>query len=122
VYLINGREALASITKVSTVTTQGRGGPSNHLQVDFVFEDASGTQRTGSDTIGTDWVPPATRSVKVQYTPGSNGRVRLAGKFNWLGVGLFLASVCVIGFFGIRLWLEAREATRPRKKANRRYD
>jgi len=115
-YLTNGREAIATITAVTPVTTQRRSGTRKSLRVDFAFVEPNGTQRTGSESESTDWTPPATGQVKVRYTPGTYGRVRFAGRVNWAGVGLFIGSLCILGFFGGRLWLEAREATRPRKK------
>jgi hypothetical protein len=82
VYLIEGRETTAQITNVALVTTHGRSGPSKHLRVDIAFVGSNGTQRTGNDTISTDWVPPATGNVTVRYTPGIDGRARTAGRLS----------------------------------------
>jgi hypothetical protein len=121
VYFLIGRRAQATITKVSLVTTTGRYGPRKHLQVDFAFVEPNGTKRTGDDSTSTDWVAPATGIVPVDYTPGVNGRARFAGRVKWLVLILFFCCLGVVVFFAIRLWIEASEATRPRKKKRRRY-
>ena len=122
-YLIFGKGTSATVTKVSDVTTRSRTGEHTHRQVEFAFTEPNGTQRTGEDNMSTSWTPPSSGVVKVQYTPGSDGRARLAGHVNWIGIGMFAVAMCLLLFFGVRLWLEAREATRPiKKKKRRRYD
>jgi hypothetical protein len=85
----------------------------------FSFVEPNGTQRTGSASLAQDWKPTTPGQVKVSYTPGANGRARVAGSLNWIGLGMFFVSLCLIGFVGIRLWLEAVEATSPPKKKKR---
>ena len=122
-YLIRGKEISATVTQVTDITTRSRTGEHTHRQVEFAFTEPNGTKRTGEDNMSTNWTPPSSGVVKVRYTPGSDGRARLAGKVNWIGIGMFVVAMCLISFFGVRLWLEAREATRPiKKKKRRRYD
>jgi hypothetical protein len=120
VYLVAGREATAKVTGASVVTTLRRSGTHKHLKVEFAFVEPNGTQRTGSDTASADWIPPG--EVAIRYTPGKDGRSRLAGTSNWLLVGLFFVSLAVVAGFAVRLWLEAREATREPERRPRRGD
>jgi hypothetical protein len=119
-YLLNGRQIEANVTDLYKVTKRGRFGESSHLKVDYTFTEPNGTSRTGSDTVGNDWKMPASKTVSVQYTPGAEGRSRLFGSINWVWIVIFFVSILVMGFFGIRLYLEAREATKPIKRKRRR--
>jgi hypothetical protein len=115
-YLFLGRETSATVTGVKEITTHGRTGEHTHREVEFTFVEPGGTRRTGSDRLDTSWTPPANGVIQVRYTPGADGRARLAGHVNWLGVGMFAVALCLVLFFGVRLWLQARAATRPRKR------
>ena len=114
VYLLNGRETQASVTKVYEVTKRGRFGMNRgtRLEAEYAFKEPDGTRRTGTSTVGKDW--DFSDSVAVRYTPGENGRSRLAGHVNWLGIILFFASVCALGFFGFRIWRSYTESDSPR--------
>jgi hypothetical protein len=119
-YLILGKDASATVTKVSVITT-GRGTREHmYRQVAFSFVEPNGTQRTGEDNMSISWAPPSSGVVKVRYTPGTDGRARLAENVNWIGISMFAAAMGLLLFFGVRLWLEARAATSPRKKTKRR--
>jgi hypothetical protein len=122
VYLLTGRQTTATVTKVLKVTTTRRGVSRDHLEVHYQFTEPNGTPRTGHDTQGTEQVPPIGSPVAVQYTPGPEGHSRFSGRVDWIWLVLFFVSICVIGVFLVKLLLEAREATRPRKKKRRRYD
>jgi hypothetical protein len=117
VYVLKGRETQATVTKAYEVTRRGRFGLSRgtRLTVEYAFTEPDGTRRSDSDTVDPDWDLPSTGTVRVRYTPGASGRSRLAGHVNWGGIGIFVVSLGVMGYFGFRLWREAAEAMRPRK-------
>lgn len=109
VYLTFGRDARAAITATSIV--QGR--RSQRLRVDYQFTEPDGTQRTGSDLVSTAWTIPATRLVDVRYTPGPEGRSRLAENANWIWLAVFAISVTSIIAFIARVLIEAKRETQP---------
>jgi hypothetical protein len=121
-YLLRGKQTRATLTKAYEVTRRGRFGLSSGtvLTVEYTFVEPDGTRREDSDTVSPDWELPSDGTVPVQYTPGSEGRSRLAGHVNWFGIGFFAVSVVVLGVFGYRLWREASEATKPRPSKRRR--
>jgi hypothetical protein len=112
VYFVMGRSTPATVTKVADLTTRGRGGERTHRQIEFSFTEADGTKRSGEDSMSTSWTPPPDGVVQVRYTAGVSGRARLAEHVNWLGLGMFVAAMALVLFFGTRLWLQARAATR----------
>jgi len=118
VYLFSGRKIEATVTNVYETVKRGRFGQSTGttVTVEYSFTQPDGLQRTGSDTVDPNWQFPETGTVLVQYTSGEEGRSRLAGKVNWLGISLFTASVVALGVFVFRIWREAREATQPTKR------
>jgi hypothetical protein len=118
-YLLSGHVTQATVTKAYEVQ-RGRFGLSTRLTVEYTFTEPDGTPRTDSDTVGTDWELPSTGTIAVQYTPGVDGRSRLSGHVNWVGIAIFVVSVGVLGFFGYRLWREAYDATRPTKPGRKR--
>jgi hypothetical protein len=120
-YLLRGRRTDATVTKAYEVTRRGRFGigSSTALTVEYAFAEPDGTRRTGSDTVPPDWDLPPNGKAPVQYTPGEDGRSRLAGHVHWAGLAIFAVSVVVLGFFGYRLWREASEATRPARPRRR---
>lgn len=121
VYLLSGHKIDAAVTEAYEVTHRTRFGMSQGkaLTVEYRFAEPDGTQRTGSDTVASNWDLPPTGTIPVQYTPGAEGRSRLAGHINWLGIWFFFVSIGVLAFFGYRLWREAVEATRPSKPKRR---
>ena len=118
-YLFQGRETTGTVTKVTDVTKRRRFGTYTSREVEFAFAESNGTQRSGEDSKGTNWTPPSNGVIEVQYTPGANGRARLAGPVQWIGFVFLAIAVAVILFVAVRLWLEAQEAYRPRKKKKR---
>lgn len=119
-YLLKGRETSATITKAYEVTQRGRFGTDRgqRLTVEYTFTEPNGTQRRDSDTVGLDWNVPASGKIPVQYTPGVDGRSRLAGHVNWLGIGIFAVSVVLIALFALGLYKEMAD-TSPRKRKGR---
>lgn len=115
--LLRGRETRATITKAYEVPRRGRFGLSQGtaLTIEYSFTEPDGTRRTDSDTVNSDWDLPRAGTVPVRYTPGSDGRSRLVGHVNWVGIGFFVVSVSVLSIAGYLLWREASEATRPSK-------
>lgn len=113
-YLVMGRETQADVDKAYVVTRRGRFGTNQGQQlcVDFSFNEPDGTRRTGTDTVRVDWPADIGGKATVRYTPGANGKSRLAGHVNWLGVSLFALSVGCVAVFGFRLLREASEATK----------
>lgn len=116
IYLLSGREVKANVTRAYEFTRRRFGVVTGKsLTIEYTFTEPDGTHRSGSDTVGTDWEVPATGGIPVRYTPGAEGRSRLAGRVNWVGVGFFVISLGVLGFFGYRLWREASKALGPGK-------
>ena len=116
VYLLNGRETQANVTKTYEVTKRGRFGISRGTNrvVEYAFAEPDGTRRTDSDTVSAD--TDIGQKVAVRYTPGANGRSRLAGHVNWFGVILFSGSILSMTFFGFRIWREYKAGEAPRKR------
>ena len=112
VYLVQGASARAAVTKVSEVTVRNRSSTSKRWQVEYVFAEPNGAQRSGSDTQHIDWKRPSDGKLLVQYTPGVDGRCRIDGKVNWVPLGLFGGCLAVLAFFGFLFWLQTQEATR----------
>jgi hypothetical protein len=116
VYLVRGRVATANVTSAYEVTTRRFGVVTGKsLTVEYTFTEPDGTPRSGSDTVSASWVLPETGGIPVRYTPGAEGRSRLAGHFYWAGVVFFFVALLVMGVFGYRLWREAKEAYEPKK-------
>jgi hypothetical protein len=103
-----GRQGIATVTSVSEVTRRGR----TSRRVEFAFEEPDGTQRTGEDSTNTNWTPPADGVIKIVYTPGARGWARFAGHVNWIGLAMFVVAMSLVLFFGLRLWFQARAATK----------
>ncbi len=119
IYLFRGNNVQDfRITDVSTSETTKRLGitTGERLLIDYEFIEPDGTHRTGQDHMSKDWVVPDNEMVAVRYTPGVNGTSRLAGHVNWLGIGFFIIALVAVGWFGYKLWREAREAYEPRKR------
>jgi hypothetical protein len=119
IYLLRGKQIHANVANVYEVH-RGRFGQRMMLTVEYSFTEPDGRRRSGSAIVNPDWEAPANGMVVVQYTPGSDGRSRLAGDVNWFGIAFFVASVGVLGFFGYRLWREASEAVRPARSKRRK--
>jgi hypothetical protein len=118
-YLLFGTETTGTVTKVTDYTRRHRGHEQTYRQVEFSFAEPNGSQRSGEDNMSTDWTPPSNRVIKVQYTPGADGRARLAGNVKWTGFVILAIALAVILFTVVWLVLEAHAAYRPRKKKKR---
>jgi hypothetical protein len=120
-YLLRGQQTQASVTQAYEITRKEHFGltETKSLTVEYAFTEPDGTHRADSDTVNADWPLPPSRKVAVQYTPGAGGRSRLAGHVNWFGIGFFVVSLGVLGFFGYRLWREASQATSRAKSRQR---
>lgn len=119
VYLVRGRNARAEVTAAYEVTRTGRFGLSRgtRLNVEYAFAEPDGTARTGTDTVPPNWPLPRDGTVAVRYTPGAEGKSRLAGHVNWVGLTLFALSA---GFVGVFLYRLVREASEPAGNQKRR--
>jgi hypothetical protein len=120
VYLVKGRQTDATITRVYEETLRGRFGANRgqRLTVEYSFAEPDGTRRRDSDTVSLDWDIPSTGKIPVQYTPGAEGRSRLAGHANWFGIGFFAVSVVLLVLFALGLYREMAD-TSPRSKKGR---
>jgi hypothetical protein len=117
IYLIRGKNVQAKITDVTLETTKRLGiTTGERVLVDYEFTEADGTHRTGRDFRSKDWEIPANEMVAIRYTPGVNGTSRFVGHVNWLGLGFFIFALASVGWFGYKLWREAKEAYEPRKR------
>jgi len=121
-YLISGREVQATVTKVTEVTQRRKYGlgESKHLSIEYSFQEPNGTLRKGEDSVGLDSPLALGPTVPVQYTPGADGRSRLVGHVNWVGIAVFVVSISVLGVAGWRLWREASHAFPSRRSGRRR--
>lgn len=101
-----GEEAEARITEVIL-------GPKGK-KLDYVWKLEDGTTVRGSDSVGSDWRPPASQKVKIYYLPNSGApksqrKSQLAetsavGPLAVLGVSVLLMVV-----FGLITFLKQRE-------------
>jgi hypothetical protein len=89
------------------------------MEIEFSFTEPGRNLRKGSDSVDVDSPLAHAESVTVQYTPGADGRSRLAGHVNWFGIAIFVGSISVVGVSGWRLWREATQ-TIPSKRTGRR--
>ena len=98
VYLIGGKTADATVTKVVEVTSKRWGVETGkRLEVTYTFTEPDGTPRTGTDTADLNWPIPVSKKTLVQYTPGKDGGSRLSGKVNWIALTVFGVAVAAIG-------------------------
>jgi hypothetical protein len=123
VYLLRGNKTQANISEAYLVTRHS--GPfglrtRQVLTVEYNFKEADGTYRSDSDTVSANWNLPADGTVPVRYTPGKDGRSRLAGHVNWFGIVFFVLSLGAMCYFIFRVWRIASEATKPSKPARKR--
>ncbi|MFO0935670.1 MAG: hypothetical protein U0798_04030 [Gemmataceae bacterium] len=105
VYFFRGRVTVAQVSDVrdfQTTDRRGRSSPSKKIVL-YEFTEPNGEQRKGSDEINLGW--KRTQTVKVQYTPGANGRSRIAGNVNWLGVGFFGFSIILMAAALLLIWI-----------------
>src|SRR5688572_6763814 len=115
-YLIRGKTTTATITEAYKVG-KGVTDRGQEVRIDYEFTDADGNKRTGSDRPGEGWQVPPDRKVEVRYRPGADGSSRIAGRIGWITLGIFAICLGVVGFFGYRLWREAKDAyAKPNRK------
>jgi hypothetical protein len=122
IYFVAGGDAAATVTKVSDVTVRRRWQETTRRQVEFSFVESNGTRRNGMDAMSASWTPPSTGDIQVRYTPGADGRARIAGNVNWIGVGLFAVMMCIVLVLGIRFYLKVCEETKPLQEETKRYE
>ncbi|MFO0935669.1 MAG: hypothetical protein U0798_04025 [Gemmataceae bacterium] len=115
VYLIRGRDTVANVTKVWEEEVKNRYGMTEEtrLSIEYSFTEPDGTRRKGSDFTSLDWTPSP--NVKVRYTPGAEGRSRFVGHVNWLSLGIFTLTLCVMAGFGYRIWKSYSADYAPRR-------
>ena len=116
-YFLNGHDTEADITK--TYESRGRRGGTS-LTVEYAFAEPGGTRRKGMSSVATDWSVPNNGKVPVRYTAGADGSSRLAGRVNWIGLGLFAVSVGCVGVFVVRLLREGAAEPEPRRRTRGR--
>jgi hypothetical protein len=92
------------------MTRRTRSGEHAYRQVEVSVLEANGAKHQGELALDANWVPPPNGGIQVRYTP--DGRMRPAGQVNWIGIGMFVIAMCVVLFLAIRLFLQARAATR----------
>lgn len=121
VYLFVGREAQATVKEAYVLERRGRFGIplGEKLVVEYSFTEPDGTSRSGHDEVTSSWPPPENGIITVRYTPGKDGRSRLAGHVNWTGLALFALSTALVIYAVARLWQLASRAVKgkPSSKA-----
>ena len=113
--LFRGTDGQATV--VNLFESRGRRG-SVRLRVEYEFKDTEGNIRKDGVTTSLSRVDEfMVKTIPIRYTPGKDGRSRLAGDVNWVYVALFAGSILVIGFGVYRLFREANDdGSKPRKK------
>lgn len=113
--LLRGTDGQATVLKLFEST--GRRG-SVRLSVEYEFKDAEGNIRKGNVTTSLSRVNEfMVKTIPIRYSPGKDGRSRLAGDVNWLFIALFVGSILMIGFGAYKLIREANDdGPKPRKK------
>lgn len=115
-YLVDSREATATISKAYKIEKRGRFGvvKGYRLAVEYDFVDNEGRTRSGRSDVSEDWSIPPDGKVKIRYRSGEDGASRLVGQVSWVAVILFVACLTAVGIFGYRLVKEANQAYAPR--------
>src|SRR5262245_14702312 len=80
VFLVRGRTAQATILRTYEIERRGRFGQptGTRLVVEYQFVDSQGNTRTDSDEVTPEWGIPAAGTIAVCFTPGLDGKSRLA--------------------------------------------
>lgn len=113
-YLIAGKDAQGEVLHGSNserwTSDGGRGYRTYEVRaIEYTFVEPDGTLRKGEDTLSPDSQVKRGEKVWIRYTPGQEGRSRLAGNINWRGVAGFFASVLsAIAFVGHMIWDASR--------------
>jgi hypothetical protein len=99
-YFVFGTTVDATITKVQRVESRSRrSGTTYWTEVNYKFADNAGNQRTGSDRMDDDWNGPREGIIPITYRGGEDGPNRLAGHYNWFGLGGWLFFFLPTAFF-----------------------
>lgn len=80
-YSLTGTTATATVThKSQELRSNSKGGGTHTVVVlDYSFQDASGTKRTGHDEVPLHWTFGPGETVSVEYLPGANAVSRVKG-------------------------------------------
>jgi hypothetical protein len=111
IYACFGRQAMAAVQRVFDVR-----GRTSSTTVIFEFTDAkTGKQRRESDQFRVGWRPPP-GPLKVQYVPGSDIYVRVAGHTQQWSLWVFGASLAAAFVY---IGMLIREANSPIRRSRR---
>jgi hypothetical protein len=117
IYLVSGQNVYAEITNTHKVYggDYSENAKPRRLTLDFIYTEAGGTRRMGTDTVPADWPIPEGGFVPIRYIPGQD-HSRIAGHINWISPVFLGLSVLSLALFGIRVWRKAAKATREKKR------
>ncbi|WP_165248370.1 DUF3592 domain-containing protein [Paludisphaera soli] len=116
-YLIWGRTAPGQVAEAYVGPDPNRRGRAEALIVTVTFRDQDGGARSATDVVHGDSEISVGDEVPVQYVPGSEYAVRLAGNRQLAPVFLFLGC---LGALAVFIGLLIREANEPVKNNRRR--
>jgi hypothetical protein len=92
-----------------TFDRRGRFGRVTKM-VRYHYRNDQGEPRNASDSVPSDWRPPASGKVQIEYLSSTS---RLAGHRNIVALVIFFGSLLAMIVGGFLFWKHVREATRP---------
>lgn len=113
VYLIRGKRTVATVTETYQQSS-GRFGTNKHRVLEYRFSEEGGLGRRGADTMSME--EPAPTQVRIEYTPGENGRSRLEGHVRWMWLAFFGISMTGLAVSLYVLNKKIDEAMAPRRR------
>ena len=114
-FLVWGATAEATITNMFETTGTGRNRRSLRLAIEYTFTDSATGSRSERDDVPISWpIPQGT--VTVQYLPGVAKSSRLLGNSSTFFVWIFCGCIALLGYAGYRLYKEANEPVRPKRR------
>ena len=118
-YLRLGKKTTAKLTKAYLKVSESDRTNEKSVEIKYKFAEPDGTHRIGSDSMPGGWRPKnwdpdmETGEVEIQFTPGEDGRSRVTGHVNWIGLVLFFVLLSVLGFQAFSFWREVQDAIKP---------
>ncbi len=86
-------------------------------QLHYHYHNDAGELRQGFDTVGDDFVRPASGKLEVEYLPGAS---RLAGHRNVAALVVFFLSLAAMLVGGVMFWQYVRRETKASSSASSR--
>lgn len=106
-YLIWGEHTEATIVRAQKLTTSSGRRSVKVMGVTYEFAEKDGTSRKDKMNMSLDWTPPADERLQIEYLPKTPGESRIPGERKYIFVIIFFGSLCVMGFFLVRVLRQA---------------